>query len=138
VQRCAGPAVGTSAQAGQPPTALKCCKAGSGATGVLLLRAFSVDAVASSTMPGALGLACCCRAIPTRERRRVRAVTNIKSAVVQRKRGELRRNAVGRRATPVTAARRRLGATGPGGARDSASHLGPRDPRFDYLTHSHD
>jgi hypothetical protein len=65
-------------------------------------------------------------------------MTRINSDEVQRKRGELRRNADGRRLPPVTAARQRLSATRPGAARNNASHHGPRDPRFDYLTHPHD
>jgi hypothetical protein len=65
-------------------------------------------------------------------------MTRIDSDEVQRKRGELRRDGVGRRPPPVTAARLRLRATRPSAARDNASHHGPRDARFDYLTHSHD
>ena len=65
-------------------------------------------------------------------------MTSIKRDEVERKRRELGRDCVGRPPTPVTAARRRLSATRIGASRNSASPFGPRDPRFDYLTHSHD
>ena len=65
-------------------------------------------------------------------------MTSIKRDDVERKRRELSRDGVGRRLSPAIDARQRLSATRPGAARDSASHVGPRDPRFDYLTHSHD
>ena len=65
-------------------------------------------------------------------------MTSSKRDELKRKRGKLSRDAVDREPTPVTPARRRLATTRPGAARDVASHHGPRDPRFDYLTHSHD
>ena len=65
-------------------------------------------------------------------------MTRINSDEVQRNRAERRRNADGRRPTRVTAARQRLSATRLGASRNSASPFAPRDPRFDYLTHSHD
>ena len=65
-------------------------------------------------------------------------MTRINSDEVQRNRGERRRNANGRWLTRVTAARQRPSTTRPSAARSNASHHGPRDPRFDYLTHSHD
>ena len=64
-------------------------------------------------------------------------MTSIKRDEVERKRRELGRDCVGRR-SPAVAARRRLSATRLGASRNSASPFGPRDPRFDYLTHSHD
>jgi hypothetical protein len=64
-------------------------------------------------------------------------MTSIKRDEVERKRRELGRDSVGRR-SPAIAARRRVSATGLGAGRNSASPFGPRDPRFDYLTHSHD
>jgi hypothetical protein len=66
-------------------------------------------------------------------------MTSIKRDEVERKRRELGRDCVGRR-SPAIAAGRRLSATrlGLGASRNSASPFGPRDPRLDYLTHSHD
>jgi len=59
-------------------------------------------------------------------------MTSIKRDNVQRKHGKFDRDRVGR-PSPATAAQRRLSA-----ARESPSHVGPRDPRFGYLTQSHD
>ncbi len=55
-----------------------------------------------------------------------------------RRRGEVGRDRVGRRLSPAIEARRRLNAQRRGTAGTSASHAGPRDPRYDYLTRSHD
>jgi len=65
-------------------------------------------------------------------------MTSIKRDDVARKRGELSRDGVGRRLSPAIDARRRPNAIRRGAACNNASHVGPRDPRFDYLTHSHD
>lgn len=65
-------------------------------------------------------------------------MTRINSDEVKRNRAERTRNADGRRLTRVTAARQRLNTTRLGARRNSASPFAPRDPRFDYLTHSHD
>ena len=62
---------------------------------------------------------------------------SIKRDEVEHKRRELSRDCVGRK-SPAVAARRRLNATRLGASRNNASPFGPRDPRFDYLTHSHD
>ena len=64
-------------------------------------------------------------------------MTSIKRDEVERTRGERGRDRAGR-PSPAIAARRRLSATRPGAVRNGASPFGPRDPRFDYLTHSHD
>ena len=64
-------------------------------------------------------------------------MTSIKRDEVERKRRELGRDCAGRR-SPALVARRRLSATRLGASRNSASPFAPRDPRFDYLTHSHD
>ena len=55
-----------------------------------------------------------------------------------RKRGELSRGGVGPWLSPAIDARRRLNAQRQGTSGTSASHIGPRDPRYDYLMHSHD
>ena len=55
-----------------------------------------------------------------------------------RKRGELRHDGVGRRLSPAIGARRRLNAQQPVAGGTGASRVGPRDPRYDYLTRSHD
>jgi hypothetical protein len=55
-----------------------------------------------------------------------------------RKRGELSHDGVGRRLSPAIDARRRLNAHRRGAGGTSASHVGPRNPRYDYLTRSHD
>jgi hypothetical protein len=68
---------------------------------------------------------------------RLRTTTSIKRDEVERKRNERGRDGVGRR-SPAIAARRRLSATRPGAVGNGTSPFGPRDPRFDYLTHSHD
>ena len=57
---------------------------------------------------------------------------------VERRRGEPSRDGVRRRLLPSIDDRRHLSATRPGTDRNSAGRVGPRDPRFDYLTHSHD
>jgi hypothetical protein len=64
-------------------------------------------------------------------------MTSIKRDNVQRKHGKFDRDRVGR-PSPATAAQRRLSAARPGAARESPSHVGPRDPRFGYLRQSHD
>jgi hypothetical protein len=63
-------------------------------------------------------------------------MTSIKLDEVERKRRELGRDCVRRRSPAIAA--RRLSATRLGASRNSASPFAPRDPRFDYLTHSHD
>jgi hypothetical protein len=65
-------------------------------------------------------------------------MTSIKRDVAARRRGELNRGSVGRRPSPAIDARRRLNARRPGPGEIGASHVGPRDPRYEYLTHSHD
>jgi hypothetical protein len=65
-------------------------------------------------------------------------MTSIKRDDLERKRREPGRNGTGRRLSPAVGARQRLSATQRSADRNSASHFGPRDPRFDYLTHSHD
>jgi len=55
-----------------------------------------------------------------------------------RRRGEFNRDGVGRRLSPAIDARRRLNAQRRGTGGTSASYVGPRDPRYDYLTQSHD
>ncbi len=55
-----------------------------------------------------------------------------------RKRGELSHDGVGRRLSPAIDARRRLNAHQRGARGTSVRHVGPRDPRYDYLTRSHD
>jgi hypothetical protein len=55
-----------------------------------------------------------------------------------RRRGELSRDGIGRRLSPAIDARRRLYAERRGTVWTSASRVGPRDPRYDYLTRSHD
>ncbi|MFL5861798.1 MAG: hypothetical protein ACJ780_13625 [Solirubrobacteraceae bacterium] len=55
-----------------------------------------------------------------------------------RKRGELSHDGVGRRLSPAIDARRRLNADRRGGGASRASRVGPRDPRYDYLTRSYD
>jgi hypothetical protein len=57
---------------------------------------------------------------------------------IARKRGELSHDGVGRRLQPAIDARRRLNAQRRGAGGTSASRVGPRDPRYDYLTRSHD
>jgi len=65
-------------------------------------------------------------------------MTSTKRDDAARRRGEFSRDGVGRRLSPTIDARQRPNATRRGAARNSASHVGTRDPRFDYLTHSHD
>ena len=65
-------------------------------------------------------------------------MTSTKRDDAARSRGEFSRDGVGRRLSPAIDARRRLNAQRRGTARTSASHVGPRDPRYDYLTRSHD
>jgi hypothetical protein len=55
-----------------------------------------------------------------------------------RKRGELSHDGAGRRLSPAIDARRRLNAHQRGAGGSSTSHIGPRDPRYDYLIRSHD
>ncbi len=55
-----------------------------------------------------------------------------------RRRGEFSRDGVGRRLSPAIDARRRLNGQRRGTAGTSARPVGPRDPRYDYLTQSHD
>jgi hypothetical protein len=54
------------------------------------------------------------------------------------KRGQLSHDGVARRLSPAIDARRRLNAHQHGARGSSVSHFGPRDPRYDYLTRSHD
>ncbi len=65
-------------------------------------------------------------------------MTSTKRDEAARRRGEVGRDGVGRRLSPAIEARRRLDAQRRGSAGTSASHAGPRDPRYDYLTQSHD
>ena len=69
---------------------------------------------------------------------RLRTMTSIKRDDLERKRREPSRNGIGRRLSPAIGRRQGLSATQRSTDRNSASHFGPRDPRFDYLTHSHD
>ena len=78
------------------------------------------------------------RANLIRETGRLRTMTSIKRDDLERKRREPGRDGTGRRLSPAIGARQRLSATQRSADRNSASHFGPRDPRFDYLTHSHD
>jgi len=55
-----------------------------------------------------------------------------------RKRGELSHDGVGRRLSPAIDARRRLNAQRRGAGATSAGRVGPRNPRYNYLTRSHD
>ena len=55
-----------------------------------------------------------------------------------RRRGELSHDGVGRRLLPASDARRRLNADRRGAGRTSASHVGPRNPSYHYLTRSRD
>jgi hypothetical protein len=57
---------------------------------------------------------------------------------IARKRGELSQDGVGRRLSPAIEARRRLNAQRRGAGGSSGSRVGPRDPRYDYLTRSYD
>jgi hypothetical protein len=65
-------------------------------------------------------------------------MTGTKRNDLARKRGELSHDGVGRRLSPAIDARRRLNAHRRGAGGTSASHGGPRDPRYDHLTRSHD
>jgi hypothetical protein len=65
-------------------------------------------------------------------------MTTIKRDVAARRRGELNRTSVGRRLSPAIDPRRRLNGRRPSAAKISASQFGPHDPRYEYLTHSHD
>lgn len=56
----------------------------------------------------------------------------------ERTRGELNRDSVRRRLSLAIDARRRLNAQRRGNAGNSASHVGPRDPRYEDPTRSHD
>jgi hypothetical protein len=64
-------------------------------------------------------------------------MTSIKRDAAARRRGELNRTSGGRRLSPAIDARRRLNGPRPGPGEISASHVGPRDPRYENLTHSH-
>ena len=55
-----------------------------------------------------------------------------------RRRGDLSHDGVGRRLSPAIDDRRRLNAERRGGGGTSAGRFGPRDPRYGYLTRSHD
>jgi len=102
-------------------------------------RRLSVDAHGFVHVPSCLGLGTLLsRANPIQATGRLETMTSIKSDKVERHRAGRRRDADGRRLTRVTATRRRLSATRLGASRNSASPFAPRDPRFDYLTHSHD
>jgi len=65
-------------------------------------------------------------------------MTGTKRNEIARKRDELSHDGVGRRLSPAIDARRRLNAHRRGAGGSSASRVGPRDPRYDYLTRSHD
>jgi hypothetical protein len=65
-------------------------------------------------------------------------MTRTKRVEAARKRGELSRDGVGRRLSPAIDARRRLNVQRQRPAGTSASHFGPRDSRYDYLTRPHD
>jgi len=65
-------------------------------------------------------------------------MTSTKRDDAARRRGEFSRDGVGRRLSLAIDARRRLNAQRRGTAGTSASHVGPRAPRYDYLTRSHD
>ena len=65
-------------------------------------------------------------------------MTTTKRDNAARKRGELSRDGVGRRLSPAIDARRRLNAERRRTPGTSASHVDPRDPRYEYLTRSHD
>ena len=95
-------------------------------------------AVASSTMPDRPADRAIAVARQSDEGTgRLMARTGIKRDEVQRQRCELGRDGVGG-PSPVIAARRRLRGTRPGAVRNRPTPFGPRYPRFDYLTHSHD
>jgi hypothetical protein len=79
--------------------------------------------------------------LPVRIQRRdgrLRSMAGTKRNDIARKRGELSHDGVGRRLSPAIDARRRLNAHRRGAGWASASHVGPRDPRYDYLTRSYD
>lgn len=65
-------------------------------------------------------------------------MTTTKSDNAARKRGELSRDGVGRRLSAAIDARRRLNAERRRTPGTSASHVDPRDPRYEYLTRSHE
>jgi len=65
-------------------------------------------------------------------------MTGTKRDDAARRRGELSRDGVGRRLSLAIDARRRLNAERGRSPGTSASRVGPRDPRYDYLTRSHD
>ena len=66
-------------------------------------------------------------------------MTNTTRDDAARRRGEVSRDGVGRRRlSPAIDARRRLNAQRRGTAATRARHIGPRDPRYDYLTQAHD
>jgi hypothetical protein len=65
-------------------------------------------------------------------------MTSTKRDDVARKRGELSRDGVSRRLSPAIDGQRRLNSQRRGAARNNASHVGPRDPHYEYLTDSHD
>jgi len=62
----------------------------------------------------------------------------MKRSIAARKRHELSQDGVNRRLSPAMEARRRLYPQPRETAGSSAIRVGPREPRFDYLTHSHD
>jgi hypothetical protein len=55
-----------------------------------------------------------------------------------RRRGELTRDRGSRRLSPAIEARRRVNALQVDGTRTKADPIGPSDPRYAYLTQSHD
>jgi hypothetical protein len=65
-------------------------------------------------------------------------MTSIKRDVAAREQGELNRTSVGRRLSPAIDARRRLNGRRPDSPWIGARQVGPRDPRYEYLTHAHD
>jgi hypothetical protein len=65
-------------------------------------------------------------------------MTSTKRDVAARRRGELNRGSVGRRLSPAIDARRCVNGRRPAAGEIGAGRVGPRDPRYRYLTHSHD
>lgn len=68
----------------------------------------------------------------------MRTMTSTTRDEAARRRGELSHDGVGRRLSPAIDARRRLNAQRRGTAGTSARRIAPRDPRYAYLTLSHD
>jgi hypothetical protein len=68
----------------------------------------------------------------------LRTMTSTTRNEAARRRGDVSHDGVGRRLSPAIEARRRLNAQRRGTAGSSATRIGLRDPRYDYLTQSHD